>query len=108
MKADTFATTIWPMPKAANLEELNGHMMEASREDACRVISGRDIRVGDAMHLEREHSLPLAREGFQLAGVHFPSVNMHGTVKVLTNFYSAPLPAGLEVQVKVYLASVEI
>ena len=97
-----------PVPKAWNLEELNRHILEALREDERRVISGRDISVGEAMHLEREHLLRLAREGFQLAGVHFPSVNTHGTVKVLTNFYSAPLPAGVEVQAKVYPAKIEI
>ena len=57
--------------------------------------------MGDAMRLEREHLLALALEGFQLAAVHFPSVNTHGTVKVLTNFYSAPLPVGVEVHAKV-------
>lgn len=97
-----------PVPKARNLEELNRYMMEAAREDERRVISGRDISVGEAMRLEREHLLPLSGEGFQLAGFHFPSVNTHGTVRVLTNFYSVPLPAGMEVQAKVYPASVEI
>ena len=97
-----------PVPKARDLEDLNRRMLEASREDGRRVISGRNMTVGEAMRLEREHLLPLAKEGFQLAGVYFPSVNTHGTVKVLTNFYSAPLPVGVEVQAKVYPANVEI
>jgi hypothetical protein len=97
-----------PVPKAGNLDDLNRQMLEASQEDERRVISGKDTSVGEAMHHEREHLLPLAREGFQLAGVHFPSVNTHGTIKVLTNFYSAPLPVGVEVQAKVYPANVEI
>lgn len=97
-----------PVPKARNLEDLNRQMLEASREDERRIISGKGRSVGEAMHLEREHLLPLAREGFDLAAVHFPAVNTHGTVKVLTNFYSAPLPVGTEVQAKVYPANVEI
>jgi len=97
-----------PVPKARNLEDLNRQIMEASQKDECRMISGKYRSVGEAMHLEREHLSPLAQEGFQLAGVHFPSVNTHGTVKVLTNFYSAPLPVGVEVQAKVYPADVEI
>jgi transposase len=97
-----------PVPKARDLEDLNQQIVEALREDERRVISGRDLSVGEAMHLERDHLLPLAREGFQLAAVHFPLVNTHGTVKVLTNFYSAPLPVGLEAQAKVYPAHVEI
>lgn len=97
-----------PVPKAGDLEDLNRHMMEASQKDEHRMISGKNMTVGEAMRLEREHLLPLAREGFQLAGIFFPSVNTHGTVKVLTNFYSAPLPVGVEVQAKVYPAHVEV
>lgn len=83
-------------------------MLVASQEDERRIISGKDTSVGEAMRLEREHLLPLAKEGFQLAALYFPSVNTHGTIKVLTNFYSAPLPVGVEVQAKVYPAKVEI
>ena len=83
-------------------------MLEDSREDERRVISGQSQSVGEAMNLEREHLLPLAREGFQLAGVYFPDVNAKGTVKVLTNFYSVPLAVGVEVQAKVYPAYVEV
>lgn len=97
-----------PVPKARNLEDLNRQMLEASQEDERRLISGKDRSVGEAMDLEREHLLPLVQEGFQLAGVHFPAVNTHGTVKVLANFYSAPLPVGMEVQAKVYPANIEI
>jgi transposase len=97
-----------PVPKARNLEDLNRQILEASQDYDRRVISGKNMTVGEAMHLEREHLLPLALEGFQLAGVHFPSVNTHAMVKVLTNFYSAPLPVGVEVQAKVYPANVEI
>jgi hypothetical protein len=35
-------------------------------------------------------------------------VNASGCVKVLTNFYSVPLPVGVEVQAKVYSSYVEI
>jgi transposase len=97
-----------PVPKAGNLEDLNRQIMESSQKDEHRVISGRNVSVGDAMRLERERLPALALEGFQLAAVHFPSVNTHGTVKVLTNFYSAPLPVGVEVHAKVFAANVEI
>ncbi len=97
-----------PVPKARNLEDLNQQLLRGSQEDERRVISGKDLSVGVAMQLERDHLLPLAQEGFQLAAVHFPVVNTHGMVKVLTNFYSAPLPVGVEVQVKIYPAYVEI
>jgi len=40
--------------------------------------------------------------------LHFPQVNQSGCVKVLTNFYSTPLPAGTKIEAKVYSAYVEI
>lgn len=60
------------------------------------------------MAVEREHLLPLAREGFDVAAVSFPLVNSSACVHVLTNFYSAPLPAGTRAEAKVHAAYVEI
>jgi hypothetical protein len=60
------------------------------------------------MILEREHLLPLVKEGFDLAAVRFPTVNTSGCVKVLTNFYSVPVAVGTEVQAKVHAAYVEV
>ena len=51
---------------------------------------------------------PLAEEGFDLAEVSFPKVDGMGRVKVRTNFYSAPVRVGLEVQAKIYSSYVEI
>jgi transposase len=97
-----------PVPKVRNLEELNLLLAAGSREDESRVIVGRSQPVGAAMLIERDHLLPLAKEGFDLASLHFPAINASGCAKALTNFYSAPLPAGTEVVVKVYSAYVEI
>jgi hypothetical protein len=60
------------------------------------------------MCLERGHLLPLAGEGFQLASIHFPTVNGSRCARVLTNFYSVPAPVGCVVQAKVYAAEVEL
>lgn len=97
-----------PVPEARNLEELNEQIRQASKDDERRVISGRAQSIGEAMCLEHGHLLPLAEEGFDLAAVHFPIVNANGMVRVLTNFYSVPLGAGVEVQAKVLAAFVEI
>jgi transposase len=97
-----------PVPTACDLEALNRQLLDGSREDEGRVISGRSCSVGEAMSMERECLLPLAPEGFELAGIYFSRVNAKGTVKVLTNFYSAPVAVGLEVQAKVYPAHVEL
>lgn len=97
-----------PVPKVCSLEELNELLAQSAREDEQRVVGERTQTVGAAMNLEREHLLPLAKEGFDLAGIHFPRVNGSGCVPVLTNFYSVPLPVGTTVQAKVYSSYVEI
>jgi transposase len=97
-----------PVPKVRNLEELNRLLESGSEQEQNRLIRGRSQTIGAAMLAEREHLLPLAAEGFDLASLHFPGVNQSGCVKVLTNFYSTPLPVGTTVDAKVYSAYVEI
>jgi transposase len=97
-----------PVPQVASWEALNLHLLEESRRDEERWIGERSQTVGAGMTVEREHLRALAKEGFDLAAVHFPQVNGSGCVQVLTNFYSAPVPVGVEVQAKVHSAYVEI
>jgi transposase len=97
-----------PVPRVQNLEELNLLILSASAEEQSRVITGRRQTIGAVMLAEQEHLLSLAEERFDLASLHFPDINASGCVKVLTNFYSAPLPMGTSVHVKAYSAYVEI
>lgn len=97
-----------PVPKVRDLAELNLLLAAAAKEEESRVIAGRSQSIGAAMLMEREHLLPLAQEGFDLASLHFPEINGSGCVRVLTNFYSTPLSVGSKVEVKVYAAYVEI
>jgi transposase len=97
-----------PVPKVRNLEELNELLLGGCRDDEGRVIEGRSQTVGAATITEREHLLPLVAEGFDLASRHSPAVDKSSCVKVLTNFYSVPLAAGLQVEAKVYAGYVEI
>lgn len=96
------------MPAAGDLEHLNELLQAASKEEEERVIAGRSRSIGAAMVIEREHLRPLAVEGCDLAAVSFPVVNSSGTVNVLTNFYSAPLPPGTRVQARTHAAYVEV
>jgi transposase len=97
-----------PVPKVRNWDELNELLLAECKRDEQRIIGGRSQSVGAGMCLEREHLLPLVAEGFELASTHFPQVNGSGCARVLTNFYSTPVPVGREVQAKVYAAHVEI
>jgi hypothetical protein len=96
-----------PIPQAEELAALNQQLLNACQQDERRTIAGREQTVGASLLIERDHLLPLG-EGFDLAQTSFPTVNGFGCVKVLTNAYSVPLPAGVQVQAKVYAARVEL
>lgn len=97
-----------PVPAARDYAHLNELLLEGSKKDEIRVVGDRSLSVGAAMIMEREHLLPLVKEGFDLTAVRFPTVNTSGCVKVLTNFYSVPVAVGTEVQAKVHAAYVEV
>ena len=96
-----------PVPNVASWEELDALLLRFSKEDEPRIIGERTQTVGAGMLLEQEHLKGL-KEGFDLAAIHYPKVNASGCVKVLTNFYSTPLPVGIEVQAKVQAAFVDL
>ena len=107
-EAGYFRRNHWvPVPQAEDLAAINRHLLKACQDDEHRTIAGREQIVGAGLMVERDHLLPLV-EGFDLAQVSFPTVNGFGCVKVLTNAYSVPLPAGVQVQAKVYAATVEL
>lgn len=105
----TFRRNHWvPVPEARDLTALNQHLLRACQQDEHRLIAGREQTVGAAMLLERPHLLPPAEEGFALVEVSFPVVSSLGTVKVRTNAYSVPRPAGTTVEAKIFPARVEL
>jgi transposase len=95
-----------PIPNVGSWEEFDA-LLRFPKEDEQRIIGERAQLVREGMLIERNH-LQALKEGFDLAAVHYPKVNASGCVKVLTNFYSTPLPVGSEVKVKVQAAYVEI
>ena len=105
----TFRRNHWvPLPRACDLAELNEMLLAACREDEGRVLAGRGETVGEAMLIERPHLLPLAEEDFDLAERAFPTVNALGCVKVRTNAYSVPVPAGRTVEARITASAVEL
>lgn len=97
-----------PVPKAEDLAALNRQLLAGCHDDEHRTIAGSAQSVGAALVVERDHLLPLAPEGMDLAHMTFPTVNSLGCAKVLTNAYSAPLKTGTQVQAKTYASVVEI
>jgi transposase len=108
-EAGYFRRNHWvPVPEVKDLEDLNRQLLLGCQQDQQRRIGDRTQTVGAGMTIEREHLLPLAAEGFDLAEVSFGLVDGRGCVKVRTNSYSVPLRAGTRVQVKVLPSDVEI
>jgi transposase len=108
-EAGYFRRNHWvPVPEAADLVDMNRQLLAGCQHDERRVIGGREQSVGTGMVIEREHLLPSATEGADLAQTSFPTVNGLGCVKVLTNTYSVPLPAGTQVQAKAYASKIEL
>jgi transposase len=97
-----------PVPSVDSLEELNAHLLAGCRGEEERRIAGKAQRVGAAMRVEREHLLPLASEGFELAETGFPMVDGKGCVKVRTNWYSTPLRPGTRTRARLLPAHVEV
>ena len=105
----TFRRNHWvPLPQARHLAELNEQLLAACRADEARTLAGRSQPIGAALLIEREHLLPLAREGFDLTEVSFPIVDRCGRVRVRTNAYSVPLRTGTPVQAKITATTIEV
>jgi transposase len=97
-----------PVPAIRDLDELNALLLAGCQEDLARVIDGRQQTIGEALAVERQHLLPLASEGFDLVEVSFGDLDGLRRVEAKTNAYSAPLPPGTTVQVKLAPTTVEL
>jgi transposase len=85
-----------PVPEAKNLAAFNEQLVAACMANRSRTISGKSMTIGEASEYERAFLLPKAQEGFPLHEVLYPLVvDGKGRVKVKTNWYSAPLSAGV-------------
>ena len=82
-EAGYFRRNHWvPVPSAPDLEQLNKDLLRACCEDQKRQIAGKPLYIGAAMVVERDHLLPFAEPGFDLAEVSFPMVDGLGCVRV--------------------------
>ena len=97
-----------PFPEARDLEHLNEKLLAGCREDERRRIGEREESVGWGMTIEREYLLSLPGETFELAEVSYPVVDKKGCVKAKSNWYSVPLPAGSQPEVRSLPSSIEV
>lgn len=98
-----------PIPEASDLAELNQQLLAACVASRSRTIHGKSATVGEASQMERPHLLPLVEDRFPIDEILFPlTVDGKGRVRVKTNWYSAPLWAGLRVTARVWPSLIEI
>jgi transposase len=108
-EAGYFRRNHWvPVPRCKDLDELNASLLADCIGDQQRQIAGKELPVGSGMVVEKDHLLPLAEEGFDLAERSFPSVDGFGCVRVRTNRYSVPRKPGTRVEARVHSNHVEI
>ena len=82
-----------PLPEAKDLADLNRQLLRTCRAEEGRQIAGKPLTVGEGMRVEREHLLPLASTGFDLAEMSFPITGDNNRVAVGTAIADRP-PGG--------------
>jgi hypothetical protein len=97
-----------PVPEALDLQALNHKLLADCIADQSRQIGDRPALVGPLLVEERDHLLPLPREGFDLAESHAGLVDAKGCVKTHLNWYSTALRAGTKAQVRALPSSIEV
>ena len=97
-----------PVPELANLEALNRQLLADCIADQSRQIGDRPALVGPMLVQERDHLLPLAKEGYDLAETNASLVDGKGCAKSHLVWYSTPLRPGSKVQVRALPSSIEV
>jgi transposase len=97
-----------PLPEVHDLAELNAYLYLCCHKDQQRILNSRADAVGTAMLQELPHLLPLSTEPFDLTEKSFPTVDGLRCVRVRTNRYSIPLPAGTVIEARLLADYVEL
>jgi hypothetical protein len=91
-----------PVPRVANLAELNAMLLAGCEQDLRRRIDGRAETVGEAWALERPLLLALPPEPFDACEAAAPRVDQKSLVTIRQNRYSVPVAlAGLKVSARI-------
>jgi transposase len=97
-----------PVPRGADLDELNAFLVECCGKDHERRIDGRTENVGESFAHERGQLRSQPGEAFELTERMAVTVDAEACVRVKTNRYSTPLRPGTRVEVYVDAAHVEV
>ena len=91
-----------PVPRVADLTELNALLLAGCEADLARRIVGRQVTIGEAWATERPLLSPLPADPFDSSEAAAPRVDTKSLVTVRQNRYSVPVClAGLKVGARV-------
>ena len=91
-----------PVPRVADLAELNAMLLAGCERDLGRRIDGRSQTVGEAWAIERPLMVVLPAEAFDACEAAAPRVDQKSLVTIRQNRYSVPVAlAGLKVSARV-------
>lgn len=97
-----------PVPRFANLDELNEYLLRCCQSDHERLIEGRTERVGLAFSQEQPLLKNRPAEEFDLNEKLVCTVDSHGCVSAKYNRYSTPMRPGTRAEVCVDAAHVAV
>ncbi len=97
-----------PVPEFDNLAAFNRCLLSCCIADQSRQIGDRLTPVGPMLVQERDHLLPLPKEGYDLAETNESLVDGKGCVKTHLVWYSTPLRPGSKAQVRALPSSIEV
>ncbi len=97
-----------PVPEFENLAAFNQQLLAHCIADQSRQIGDRPALVGPMLVEEREHLLPLQKEGFDLAETSESLIDGKGCVKAHQSWYSTPLRPGNKAHVRALPSSIEV
>jgi hypothetical protein len=97
-----------PVPEFESLAALNSQLLVDCIADQSRHIGDRPTLVGPMLVQERDHLLPLPKEGYDLAETNESLVDGKGCVKTHLLWYSTPLRPGSKTQVRALPSSIEV
>jgi len=97
-----------PVPEFDNLAAFNSQLLADCIADQSRQIGDRPALVGPMLVQERDHLLPLPKEGYDLAETNESLVDGKGCVKTHLLWYSTPLRPGSKTQVRALPSSIEV
>lgn len=108
-EAGRFRRRWWtPVPKHANLDELNAYLLQCCWEDQQRRIEGRSESVGEAFTHEQALLKKRPAESFATSESMLCVVDPNGCVNVKYNRYSTPQRPGSRVEVSIDASHVTV